>query len=518
MKEKCPDIDTSTINIETQLGNKNYYELDINSLEKEFEKRKKEYEKERKQKEFKKARIENNNNNSNVNIDNESEKTNQHSLYELEEPMHKRYLGVIILFLIILIIIVILIILISVFASNNNIKNEKKMYNKNINFYKTVIRLNIYTTITPLHNFTKEELSVIKVDNLTDQLYVDLCLQGILLNKNNFNFSYFPKISIIKPIFNSNNALKYLNYSLRSIQNQDLTDIEIIIIDDASNDNNETINLVQKFQREDPRIKFLINEKPKGLLYTVCKGILNAQGKYIMELDQDDLFTYGTLFSELYNEAENNNLDIISFWGVREKNRYKVIKTDYENTKKVKIIEDKLSRIKLSYRKKVDNFLETGMIWNKFIKKEVYQNSVKKIGERYYNKYIFNNEDFILVFMMYREAKRVREYRRFGHLKFLHDDSVSSEKTLSKNKQQHCYELLTYFDAIFELSENEKNDKYYAAKDFISRYPEMKDLIDENNKELAIEVARKYLNCKYIPLALINRIKDIYYEICQLKI
>lgn len=134
MKEKCPDIDTSTINIETQLGNKNYYELDINSLEKEFEKRKKEYEKERKQKEFKKARIENNNNNSNVNIDNKSEKTNQHSLYELEEPMHKRYLGVIILFLIILIIIVILIILISVFASNNNIKNEKKMYNKNINY------------------------------------------------------------------------------------------------------------------------------------------------------------------------------------------------------------------------------------------------------------------------------------------------------------------------------------------------------------------------------------------------
>lgn len=50
-----------------------------------------------------------------------------------------------------------------------------------------------------------------------------------------------------------------------------------------------------------------------------------------MELDQDDLFTYGTLFSELYNDAEKNNLDIISFWGIREKNRYKIIKPEYES-------------------------------------------------------------------------------------------------------------------------------------------------------------------------------------------
>ena len=367
-----------------------------------------------------------------------------------------------------------------------------------------------------MHNFTKEEISVINVNNLSDQLYVDLCLQGILLNKN-FKLSDSPKISIIKPIFNSNNTIKYLNYSLRSIQNQDLTDIEIILIDDASKDYNETINVVKKFQEEDPRIKLLINEKEKGLLYTVCKGILNSKGKYIMELDQDDLFTYGTLFSELYNEAEKNNLDLISFWGIGEKNRYKIIKPYYENIKKGKIIEDKLSRIKLSYRYKVDNFKETGMVWNKFIKREVYQNTVKKIGEKYYDKYIFTHEDTILVFMMYREAKRVKEYRRFGHLKFLHDESISSAKTLKKNKEQFCYEILTYLDAIFELSENDKFDKGYAAIDFIKRYPIMKDNLTKKNKEMAITIARKYLNCDYIPLSFINNIKEIYNEINNIK-
>ena len=524
MKETCPDIDTSSKNMKANLDIKNKHDLDLASLEAEYENRKKEYEIQRKIKQYNNNKSNNNdfrkvkisNDYSNSIIGNEYTKSHQSSTYEIDEPFYRNFLGIIIAFIIIIFIIIIIVITISVYFSKNNVNNvnEKKQI---IYYEKTVLKNNIYTIIRPMHNFTKEEISVINVNNLTDQLYVDLCLQGILLNKN-FKLSDSPKISIIKPVFNSNNSLKYLNYSLRSIQNQDLTDIEIIIIDDASNDNNETINLVKKFQEEDSRIKLLINEKEKGLLYTVCKGILNSKGKYIMELDQDDLFTYGTLFSELYNDAEKNNLDIISFWGIREKNRYKIIKTDYENIKKGKIIEDKLSRIKLSYRHKVDNFLETGMVWNKFIKKEVYQNTVKKIGEKYYGKYIFTHEDSILVFMMYREAKRVREFRRFGHLKFLHDESISSEKTLKKHREQYCYEFLTYFDAIFELSENNTFDKSYAAIDFIRRYKEMKDMISKNNKELAITIARKYLNCNYIPLSFIIQIKEIYNDIFNKKV
>ena len=48
MKEKCPDIDTSSKTIEIDTKTENYHDLDILSLEKEYEKRKKEYEKERK--------------------------------------------------------------------------------------------------------------------------------------------------------------------------------------------------------------------------------------------------------------------------------------------------------------------------------------------------------------------------------------------------------------------------------------------------------------------------------------
>lgn len=511
MKEKCPDIDTSGKNLEENSEIKNYYDLDIESLEKEYEKTKNEYEKKQlEHKElFKKVNI-SNNNNLNSKIEKDYEKTHHKSIYEISEPLYKSYFGVIIA--IILIILCIIGIIIFITSHFSNIKPNNITNNDDLNYD------NRFQILHRFHNFTKDEIFYLKVDNLTEQLYVDLCLQGILLNKNKFELSKNPKISIIKPVFHSFNSLYYLNYSLRSIQNQNLTDIEIIIIDDASNDNNQLINLVKKFQEEDPRIKLLINEKERGLLYTICKGILNSKGKYIMELDGDDLFTYGTLFSELFDEAEKNNLDIISFWGTKEKNRYTILKDNYENIKRGEIIEDKFSRIKLSYRLKVGFFQETGMVWNKFVKREIFQNSVKKIGEKYYGKYIFTHEDSILVFMMYREAKRVKEYRRFGHFKFLHDESISSAKTLKKNKDQYCYEYLTYFDFIFEFSENDKNDKYYAAKDFATRYHDMKTMIGSKNKDLAISIAHKYLNCKYIPLSLINQIKEIYYEILNKKV
>ena len=515
MEQKCPDIDTSSKNLEPEEKITNYQDLDLFSLEKEYEKTKKEFEEENestKNSIFKKTKI-SNDNMTNSNIEMEYEKRHKPSLYETDEPLYKSYFGVIIAFIIIIVFIIIIIALILNHFSKTNLNNEKKDKVKILKD-KPIYKNKIFQFISEMHNFTSKEISEIEVTNLTDQLYVDMCLQGILANKkkNNFKLSDSPKISIIKPVFNST---KYLNYSLRSIQNQNLTDIEIIIVDDASNDNNETINLVKKFQNEDPRIKLLTNENPKGLLYTICKGVLNSKGKYIMELDQDDLFTYATLFSELYDLAEKNNLDIISFWGIQEKNRYKIIKSDYENKKLGPILNDKLSLIKLSYRNKVKNFLELGMVWNKFVKREVFQNAVNKLGERFYGKYIFTHEDYIIIFMIYRQANRVKEYRRFGHLKFLHSESISSEKSLEKNKEQFFYDYLVYTDVVYELSTNYTMDKNFAALDFINRYKEMKHLVNSKNKELLLSIVKKYLNCKYIPLSEITKIKEIYYEILK---
>ena len=73
--------------------------------------------------------------------------------------------------------------------------------------------------------------------------------KSVLLNKIKYNKSSIPKVSFVISLYNRE---QYINSTLRSIQNQDLSDIEIIVVDDLSTDNSSTY--VRKFQVEAPRI------------------------------------------------------------------------------------------------------------------------------------------------------------------------------------------------------------------------------------------------------------------------
>ena len=113
---------------------------------------------------------------------------------------------------------------------------------------------------------------------------------------------------MVIPIYNGG---KYLNYSLKSVQDQRMKDIEIIIIDDNSND--DSLKIINNYMKNDERIKLIENKVNRKILYCKSIGTLNSKGKYIIELDQDDMFINDDAFDILYNEAEKNKLDILNF-------------------------------------------------------------------------------------------------------------------------------------------------------------------------------------------------------------
>ena len=138
-----------------------------------------------------------------------------------------------------------------------------------------------------------------------------------LINPNKIFFkSNDPKISIIIPIYNGE---QYLKTALLSIQNQNFTDIEILMIDDCSND--DSVNLIKELMNKDPRIVLYQNEENKGILFTKSKGILNAKGKYLMILEEYDIYVQIDAFSILYEEVEKNNLDILGFASIESEFR-----------------------------------------------------------------------------------------------------------------------------------------------------------------------------------------------------
>ena len=84
-------------------------------------------------------------------------------------------------------------------------------------------------------------------------------------------------VSIVLPVYNGQ---KYLEESIKSILNQTYSDIELIIVNDASTDCSEEIIL--NFQKEDQRIVYIKNNQNLKLPQSLNKGFAYAKdGKLI---------------------------------------------------------------------------------------------------------------------------------------------------------------------------------------------------------------------------------------------
>ena len=130
-----------------------------------------------------------------------------------------------------------------------------------------------------------------------------------------------PKISAIIPVYNGE---KYLNYSLNSVLNQTMKDIEIIIIDDNSKDN--SLKIIKSYMKEEKRIKLIKNKENRKILFCKSFAALKSKGKYIIEIDQDDMFINKETFEIVYNETEINNLDILHFKYITGNNLFNISK------------------------------------------------------------------------------------------------------------------------------------------------------------------------------------------------
>ncbi len=91
-------------------------------------------------------------------------------------------------------------------------------------------------------------------------------------------------ISIIIPLYN---AQDYIKQTIESCINQSYTDIEIIVIDDCSDDMSASI--VHELETKDPRIQYYCNQNNMGVIKTINAGLYHCSGDYIVVLGNDDL-------------------------------------------------------------------------------------------------------------------------------------------------------------------------------------------------------------------------------------
>ncbi len=112
---------------------------------------------------------------------------------------------------------------------------------------------------------------------------------------------------IVSVIIPSYNTAKYIYKAIKSALDQTLQQIEVIVVDDVSQDNGlETIR-----QINDPRLKLFINQKNLGVGGTRNRALSEAQGKWIAVLDADDWYSPNRL-ERLVEVATEKNADLIA--------------------------------------------------------------------------------------------------------------------------------------------------------------------------------------------------------------
>ena len=90
-------------------------------------------------------------------------------------------------------------------------------------------------------------------------------------------------VSIIMPSWNTG---RFIAESIQSVLDQTYANWELLIVDDCSSDNTETI--VKSFK--DSRVKYFRNTKNSGAALTRNRALREAKGEWVAFLDSDDLW------------------------------------------------------------------------------------------------------------------------------------------------------------------------------------------------------------------------------------
>ena len=108
------------------------------------------------------------------------------------------------------------------------------------------------------------------------------------------------------------NAAKFLPRCLDSILGQDYQNLEVICVNDGSQD--ESLSILHIYAQKDSRVK-VISQSNQGIAGARNAGLKNITGEYVSFIDADD-FIYQELYSSFAQAVQKDKVDIFMFNGV----------------------------------------------------------------------------------------------------------------------------------------------------------------------------------------------------------
>ena len=393
-------------------------------------------------------------------------------------------------------------------------------------FYKKIEQKTIYTNdldealkllgdkdIKPVQNFSykcipnnnklywKDERSL-NIEKLKSDIQKSENLDISLDNKSDFYKRKNPKITLIITIHNQENFIKKI---YTHILIQELKDIEIIFVNDASIDN--STSLIHQLMKNDKRIIYLKNDINKGQFYSINLAVLYAKGEYIHSIDPDDLLLNNILI-KAYKTAKKYFLDIVQFYMIAGDSVY--ISNIWNSVKYRDGIICKNSEIR-----DIFYFGITRNLPDKLIRREIFVKAVKFMRKEFiYEDYHIHTDDTIF-FALIHVANTYGFLEQIGYYYNLSPERF--EKTGTKltgaeraNKDLRSnFNIMKYF--LVQTDDNSLEKNNIAYKYFLDKVK--KDygfLVEEVTEgfEFFNEVLDLYLNCSFFNEDQKSKIKE----------
>ncbi len=276
-----------------------------------------------------------------------------------------------------------------------------------------------------------------------------------------------PKVSVIVPVYN---VKQYVGKCLESLVNQTLSDIEIIVVNDGSQDGSKDIVLEYKGKYSN---KIVYLEKQNGGLSDARNyGMKYTNGDYIAFLDSDDYVELNT-YEKLYNKAIETDADMVEcdfYWEYPDK---------------------RIHDTNANYKNESDMYANARVVaWNKLYKREVLLNSNIEFpkGLRY--------ED---VEFFYKILPKLNKIELINE-PLIH--YVQRENSITYVQNERTKEIFTILDNVIEYyKQNGLYEKFSAELEYmytrILLRSSLKRIVKIPDKEVKKELLSKTIDTVY---------------------
>ncbi len=112
-----------------------------------------------------------------------------------------------------------------------------------------------------------------------------------------------PKITVITPSYNQ---AEFLERTIKSVLDENYSNLEYIIIDGGSTDG--SVEIIRKYEQH---LTFWVSEKDNGQSHAINKGLKRATGEWVAWQNSDDIYYPGVLKSVARAAEENPSASLI---------------------------------------------------------------------------------------------------------------------------------------------------------------------------------------------------------------